>query len=52
MYYFVGAMVGFYALSSLTMMAIQKVFMLTCAITTEHYHDVGKFLFDHTLFLP
>jgi hypothetical protein len=49
-YYFAGAMVGFYAFLALAMMAIQKGGMLKTAITTEHYHDVGKFTFGHTVF--
>jgi hypothetical protein len=49
-YYFAGAMVGFYAFLALAMMALQKGGMLKHAITTEHYHDVGKFLFGHTVF--
>jgi hypothetical protein len=49
-YYFAGAMVAFYAFLALTMMALQKGGMLKHAITTEHYHDVGKFTFGHTVF--
>ena len=49
-YYFAGAMLGFYAFLALTMMALQKGGMLKNAITTEHYHDVGKFAFGHTVF--
>lgn len=49
-YYFAGAMVAFYAFLGLTMMALQKGGMLKTAITTEHYHDVGKFMFGHTVF--
>jgi len=49
-YYFAGAMVGFYAFLALTMKALQAGGMLKTAITTEHYHDVGKFMFGHTVF--
>jgi hypothetical protein len=49
-YYFAGSMVGFYSFLALSAMALQKGGMLKSAITTEHYHDVGKFMFGHTVF--
>lgn len=49
-YYFAGCMVGFYAFLALALMALQKGGMLKTALTTEHYHDVGKFTFGHTVF--
>lgn len=49
-YYFAGSMVGFFSFLALAMMALQKGGMLKTAITTEHYHDVGKFIFGFTVF--
>jgi hypothetical protein len=49
-YYFAGSMVGFYSFLALAAMALQKGGMLKSAITTEHYHDIGKFMFGHTVF--
>ena len=49
-YFFAGSMIGFYAFLALVCMSLQKNGMLTRAITTEHYHDIGKFSFGHTVF--
>ena len=49
-YYFAGAMVAFYAFLALTLVGLQKAGLLKTAVTTEHYHDVGKFMFGHTVF--
>jgi hypothetical protein len=49
-YFFAGSMVGFYSFLALSAMALQKGGMLKNAITTEHYHDIGKFMFGHTVF--
>ena len=49
-YYFAGAILGFYAFLALATMALQKGGMLKTAVTTEHYHDIGKFVFGHTVF--
>ncbi len=49
-YYFAGSMVGFYSFLALSAMALQKGGMLKTAITTEHFHDIGKFMFGHTVF--
>lgn len=49
-YYFAGSMVGFYSFLALTVMALQKGGMLKKAVTTEHFHDIGKFMFGHTVF--
>jgi hypothetical protein len=49
-YYFAGSMVGFYAFLALALMALKKGGMLKDALTTEHFHDVGKFTFGFTVF--
>jgi hypothetical protein len=49
-YFFAGSMVGFYSFLAVVTMSLQKYGMLTKAITAEHYHDVGKFAFGHTVF--
>ena len=49
-YYFAGAMLGFYAFLALCLLGLQKAGLLKTAVTTEHYHDVGKFMFGHTVF--
>ncbi len=49
-YYFAGSMVGFYSFLALAAMALQRGGMLKTAITTEHFHDIGKFMFGHTVF--
>ena len=49
-YYFAGSMIAFYAFLAITTWSLQKNGMLTKAINTEHYHDIGKFAFGHTVF--
>ncbi len=49
-YYFAGSMVGFYAFTGLTLMTLQKAGVLKNAVTTEHYHDIGKLMYGHTIF--
>lgn len=49
-YYFAGALVGFFALLALLMAGLQRAGRLSSAITTEHYHDVGKLAFGFTVF--
>jgi hypothetical protein len=49
-YYFAGAMISFYSLLALLTMWVQKSGALTKAVTTEHFHDIGKFMFGHTVF--
>jgi hypothetical protein len=49
-YYFAGSMVGFYSFLALSAMALQKAGLLKTALTTEHFHDIGKFMFGHTVF--
>jgi hypothetical protein len=49
-YYFAGAMFAFYAFTALVLMGLQKAGLLKTAVTTEHFHDLGKFMFGHTVF--
>lgn len=49
-YFFAGSMLGAYAFITLVAMGLQRQGVLKSAITTEHYHDLGKFLFGHTIF--
>ncbi len=50
-YYFGGAVVGFFALLILVLIALQSKGRLTSAVTVEHYHELGKFLFAFVVFL-
>jgi hypothetical protein len=45
-----GAMIGFYAFLTLLAMGIQRTGRLTHSITTEHYHDLGKWVFAFVFF--
>ncbi len=49
-YYFAGSFMAFNALLALTMMWLQRKGQLTDAVTTEHYHDVGKLMFAFVVF--
>ena len=49
-YYFAGALLSTYAFTSLVAMALQKAGVLKTAITTEHFHDLGKLVFGYTVF--
>lgn len=49
-YYFSGAIVGGTATIILAAMALQAAGRLTLAVTTEHYHDLGKLLFGFVVF--
>lgn len=49
-YFFAGSMLGAYSFITLVAMGLQRQGLLKTAITTEHYHDLGKFLFGHTIF--
>ena len=49
-YYFAGSILGMYAFVSLATMALQRAGMIKKAVTAEHYHDLGKFTFGHTVF--
>ncbi len=49
-YYFAGAVVGFFAFLALVAVVVQGSGRLPRAITEEHYHDVGKLVFAFTVF--
>ncbi len=49
-YYFSGCVVGFFALLTLVVFAVQRSGRLTKAITVEHYHDLGKLIFAFVVF--
>lgn len=45
-----GAAVGFFALFALTLLVLQGAGRLRTAVTAEHYHDIGKYLFGFVFF--
>src|SRR4026208_54331 len=49
-YFFAGSFVGFIALLSVLAVAMPRAGLLDSVITTEHLHDLGKFLFAFTSF--
>jgi hypothetical protein len=49
-YFFAGAFVGFIAFLSVVVVAMRRAGLLETVITTEHLHDLGKFLFAFTAF--
>ena len=49
-YFFAGSFVGFIALLSVVAVAMRRAGLLDTVISTEHLHDVGKFLFAFTAF--
>jgi hypothetical protein len=49
-YFFAGSMIAFYSFLALVLFALQKGGMLKTAVNAEHFHDVGKFMFGHTVF--
>lgn len=49
-YYFAGGVVSFFALLALLCVVLQRFGFLREAVTTEHYHDIGKFMFAFTFF--
>jgi hypothetical protein len=49
-YFFAGAFVGFIALLSVAAAAMRQPGLLDTAISAEHLHDIGKFLFAFTAF--
>lgn len=49
-YYFAASILAFWAFISLMSMAAQGSGVLQKAITTEHFHDMGKFVFGYTIF--
>lgn len=49
-YYFAGAVVGFFALLVVLAVSLQRAGFLRRTITVEHYHDLGKLLFAFVVF--
>jgi hypothetical protein len=49
-YFFSGSFMSVMAVMVLVAMVLQKAGMLTSVITTEHYQDLGKFLFGFIVF--
>ena len=49
-YYFAGAMIGFFSTMILMFKWLQSTGRLKEAVTVEHYHDFGKFLFAFVFF--
>jgi len=49
-YYFSGAMVGAFALMILLLRTLQRCGYLQRAVTVDHYHDLGKYLFGFVVF--
>lgn len=49
-YYFAGSMLATFAFLILFIQVLQKTGRLTPSINTEHYHDLGKFLFGFVFF--
>ena len=49
-YFFAGSFVGFIALLSVVAAAMRGAGLLDTVISTEHLHDLGKFLFAFTSF--
>ena len=49
-YYFAGAVVGFYAMQVLICVGLQSVGVLRQSVSTEHYHDMGKMMFAFVVF--
>lgn len=49
-YYFAASILAFWAFITLMSMLAQASGVLKTAITTEHFHDMGKFVFGYTIF--
>ena len=49
-YYFTGAVIGFFSTMILIFKWLQSTGRLKHAVTVEHYHDFGKFLFAFVFF--
>lgn len=49
-YYFAGAILVFFAGTTLVALGLQRGEMLKRVITVEHYHDLGKYTFGFTVF--
>jgi len=49
-YYFAGIALSFHAFLVIVCFFLQRGGMLRGVVTTEHYHDLGKFMFGFTVF--
>jgi len=49
-YFFAGSAVGIYALLGLLVAALDRSGLLGDAVTTEHFHDIGKMIFAFVCF--
>lgn len=49
-YYFAGIALTFHAFLVIVCFSLQRGGMLRGVVTTEHYHDLGKFMFGFTVF--
>jgi len=49
-YFFAASILSFFAFMTLVAIGLQNAGLLKNAITTEHYHDLGKFVFGFTVF--
>jgi len=49
-YFFAGSMLGCFSFMTLVAKSLQSSGHMKTALTTEHYHDLGKWLFGFTVF--
>lgn len=49
-YFFAAGVLAFYAFMVLSSQALQAAGVLKEAITAEHFHDLGKYMFGYTIF--
>jgi hypothetical protein len=49
-YFFAASILAFFAFWTLVAMGLQKAGVLKDAVTTEHFHDLGKYMFGFTIF--
>jgi len=49
-YFFAGSIVSFFAMLAVVAVLLQHFGKLNDVITTDHYHDLGKYLFGFTMF--
>lgn len=49
-YFFAASVQAYFAFMALVAMGLQRAGVLKDAITTEHFHDLGKYTFGYTVF--
>ena len=49
-YFFTGAVLGFFSVTALILRVLQRRGIMTRSVTVEHYHDIGKFMFGFVFF--